>query len=259
LDSKGLKEDRDPAGGRPPWDELGESLIKLDPTDEDFEDLRKILEDKHRQGLTVLVTGETPKEWKRRRKARGGTIVQYVPGSYFDAMANAIFHHLWSFEVEDHHIGDNQIWVKGKVTIRVPRKHVKRTLPDGTVEEIFTEGLEVSKTQFGGSDIKRVKDSTKVIDIGDDLKAAATDAKKKCFVSFGFMADVYSAREEVEELSGESAAASGQIDALKMRAEEKGLNEDDLNDWVKSNFEGKELKDLTSDEAITAIQGLMKG
>lgn len=236
-----------------------EGLLKLDPADEEQKDLRDILNRKHRECLALLVKGETPKEWKRSRPARGGSRVQYVPGNFFDSMANAIFHHLWSFEVIEHHIGDRQVWVKGKVTIRVPGKSIKRIHPDGTVEEITSEGYEVSKTQFGGSDIKFPREGSKsAIDIGDDLKAAATDAKKKCFVSFGFMADVYSAREDEEELTGDSDAASGQLDALRSRAEDKGLDKEGLEKWVKDNFGGKELSSLSSDEAVKAIQMLMK-
>jgi hypothetical protein len=47
----------------------------------------------------------------------------------------------------------------------------------------------IIKTQFGGSDVKR--QNGKVISLADDLKAASSDALKKCASMLGLALDLY--------------------------------------------------------------------
>jgi hypothetical protein len=52
----------------------------------------------------------------------------------------------------------------------------------------------ISKEQYGGSDIKKYSQGTKIgqpLDIANDLKSAGSDALKKCASLFGIAQDVY--------------------------------------------------------------------
>jgi hypothetical protein len=49
--------------------------------------------------------------------------------------------------------------------------------------------------QFGRVDIKFKRGTKFPLDIGNDLKAATTDALKKCAAELGIAADIYNARE----------------------------------------------------------------
>ncbi len=62
----------------------------------------------------------------------------------------------WSFEIVKHEIGDNEVIIVGKL------------IAD-----------EIVKMAFGGAEIKRRKESSKIVCLADDLKAAGTDALRK--------------------------------------------------------------------------------
>lgn len=88
----------------------------------------------------------------------------------------------WSFEVRDHGIEGEQLWVLGRLTIP------------------GHDGEPRHRDQFGSAELKRftapdrVDDRTpqylldrvgKVVDLGNDLKSATSDAFKKCAQSLG--------------------------------------------------------------------------
>lgn len=78
----------------------------------------------------------------------------------------------WDFEVLDEKILEDEAIVKGKLTCR-------------------TGGKTIVKMQYGNKDIVRMRSNGKPISIGNDLKAAATDALKKCAAEIGIAADIY--------------------------------------------------------------------
>lgn len=218
----------------------------LIPTDGRAE-LEAIQREKHERALRNLVTGVTPPgdfpgEAIPRRPARGGASVQYVPGWWFTGQANALWGYMWDFEVLDQGVGKEQIWVKGKVTVKVRGETVIERRPDGTVIETRSDPMEVSKTQYGGSDIKKKKNSDVIIDIGDDLKSAATDSKKKCLTEFGFASDIYG-RREADEVG---AVSSQQLDSLYKVGEGLGWNRDKVIEYVveESGKKPEELETL---------------
>ena len=190
---------------------MDKELISLDGQ---FEDLREIRKRKYEASLRNLITGTTPKEdfpdnVIPQRPARGGASVDYVPGWWFIEQLNALFGHLWDFEVLRENIGSKQIWVLGRLTVR------------------SLDGLTVTKTAFGGSDIKFKKETSEVIDIGDDLKAAATDSMKKAATLFGIAADIYGRRETTEQAS----PLKGQLAALYKIGKSKGMDEAQVGDF----------------------------
>ena len=86
-----------------------------------------------------------------------GNPIPYLETHTVTERLNQVFGGRWSFEIVKHEIGKSQLWVLGRLSAG-----------GGT------------KEQFGSSEIKRKRETGEVIDIGNDLKAAASDALKKC-------------------------------------------------------------------------------
>ncbi len=134
------------------------------------------------------------------KKGRGGNF-SYVPVAYVQQKLNQIFGWAWDFEVKSHgvEIESKQIWVLGKLTVKIPANNT----PTGYVE--------LTKEQFGQSEVKMLKTGG-VMNLGNDLKAAASDALKKCASQFGIASDVYGKNEYTElgitEMPKEMAQAS---------------------------------------------------
>ena len=131
----------------------------------------------------------TPNQYIKKRPAKGGGTWDYVTGGYVRKVLNLMFGWDWDFEILDHTIIGGEAVVKGRLTCR-------------------TNGKQIVKTQFGNKDIVYKKQTqeeiTKGLDkiplsIGNDLKAAATDALKKCAAEIGIAADIYN-KEDFNEV-----------------------------------------------------------
>lgn len=98
------------------------------------------------------------------RDVRGGVELTYITGEQVASRLNEVLGPFgWAFRVVEHGINDNadEAWVLGELEARY----------DGTT---------VIRQQFGSQKIKRSKATGMPLDIGFDLKGAATDAMKKC-------------------------------------------------------------------------------
>jgi len=122
---------------------------------------------------------KTPRDKIKQRPAKGGGTWDYVSGSYVTQVLNSLFGFYWSFEV---------------IT---PMADALATARTGTV--VVQGRLKVkigddwiTKEQYGRKDVMMKKNGDTPLDFGNDLKAAATDAKKKCASELGLFADVYS-------------------------------------------------------------------
>ena len=115
---------------------------------------------------------KTPKEYIKTRPGKGGQTWDYVAVSYFIKVLNLMFGWNWSFEVIDEKILKTQVIVKGKLTCR-------------------TGDIEIVKMQYGRKDIAFRKGSDIPLDIGNDLKASASDSLKKCASLIGIASDIY--------------------------------------------------------------------
>lgn len=123
----------------------------------------------------VALVQRTPKHHVKERKGRGGRSFKYVTGAYVQDKLNQVFGWGWSFEVKSHgQSPQGSLWVLGKITIIDPK----------------TGAVMVTKEQFGSSEYK-TDASKKEVDYADDLKAATTDALKKCASLLGVAADIY--------------------------------------------------------------------
>jgi hypothetical protein len=106
----------------------------------------------------------------RQRKGRNG-VLDYVEGHTVIARLNAALDGAWSFEVVAHEVRDDEVLVLGKLT-----------------------AAGIVKMQFGASQVTRDRQTKALLSLGDDLKAAATDALKKCATFLGVGLHLYAER-----------------------------------------------------------------
>lgn len=107
----------------------------------------------------------------KQRQGKFGHILDYVEGHVVTSRLNEAFDGNWSFEVVKYRIlkDTDEVLVLGKLT---------------------AEG--VIKMAFGSKEIERSKDTKAVVSLGDDLKAASTDALKKAASLLGVGLYLYS-------------------------------------------------------------------
>jgi recombination DNA repair RAD52 pathway protein len=123
----------------------------------------------------------TPKEYIKQRPAKGGGTWEYVSGGYVKKLLNLMFGFDWSFEILEQSVQFGEVIVKGKLTCN-------------------SNGKTIVKMQFGNKDVIYKKSPDKdgnlvPLSIGNDMKAAATDALKKCASEIGIAADIYNKEE----------------------------------------------------------------
>ena len=127
----------------------------------------------NKEQLNFLL-GKTPETHIYTRPAKGGGQWKFVTGVYVKKVLNSIFGWDWDFEIVsfDVNMAAKQAIVHGKLTCRA-------------------NGATVVKHQFGRADIKIRKADGAPLDLGNDLKAASTDALKKCASELGICSDVF--------------------------------------------------------------------
>jgi hypothetical protein len=138
------------------------------------------------QILTMLQ--RTPKNHIYTRPAKGGGEWEYVTGTYVKKVLNYVFGWLWDFQIVDKGREGDQVWLQGRLTVHL------------TDEKGVSQA--VIKEQFGRADVKLKKGTQTPLDYGNDLKAAATDALKKCAAELGIASDIYG-KGEFKEIRGE--------------------------------------------------------
>lgn len=151
----------------------------------------------------------TPKQYIKQRPAKGGGQWDYVTGGYVKKCLNIMFGWDWDFEIISEQIIHGEAVVKGRLTCR-------------------SNGKMIVKMQYGNKDIICKKGTEIPLSIGNDLKAAATDALKKCAAEIGIAADIYN-KEDFREVK---------VDTKELEVEE-----------LKALFELKR-ENLTEDEII---------
>lgn len=106
----------------------------------------------------------------KQREGNFGRMLDYIEGSSVIQRLNDSFEAKWSFEILEHKILDNtdEVLVLGKLAAG-----------------------DFAKTQFGSSKITRARETGDIISLSDDLKAAATDALKKCATLLGVGLHLY--------------------------------------------------------------------
>src|SRR5215207_6356645 len=98
------------------------------------------------------------------KDVRGGVELEYLTGEQVVSRLNEVLGVVgWSFRIVEHgiHAEADECWVLAELTA---------TFGETTV----------TRQQFGSQKVKRSRSSGVPLDIGFDLKGAATDALKKC-------------------------------------------------------------------------------
>ena len=153
--------------------------------------------------------------YKYQRPAKGGGTWTYVKTSYVRKVLDSVFGFNWSFEIET---SLGEAFEVAKFTNACVVKGVLR----GRVK-VDGQWVEIVKTQFGRAEVKwqmtgqgdnrtkKIDPFTQMpvpLDFGNDMKAATSDALKKCASLMGVAADVYEPDEFQEiEITGSDQAS----------------------------------------------------
>lgn len=203
-------------------------IIKIDP-----KELSLVADNSLNENQLKLLLKKTPQHYIRKRPAKGGGEWEYVSGGYIRKVLNLMFGWDWSFEIMEQMVLHGEAIVKGKLTCT-------------------SNGRAIVKMQFGNKDIiykklQQGETERTPLSIGNDLKAAATDALKKCAAELGIAADIYN-KAEFKELAVETPAQiqiedlmelyemkKGVLTALQKTEFERILNNQEKNSYTKLN------------------------
>lgn len=133
-----------------------------------------------------MLLKQTPTKYVKERPAKGGGTWKYVSGGYVRKCLNIMFGWDWDFEIMEQMVLNGEAIVKGKLTVR-------------------SQGRTITKMQFGNKDViyrklQQGETERQPLSIGNDMKAAATDALKKCAAELGIASDIYN-KEEFESIA----------------------------------------------------------
>ncbi len=122
------------------------------------------------------------------KDVRGGVELEYVTGEQCISRLNETLGvGGWSFLIREHgmHAEADEAWVLGEITASI-------------------EGVAVVRQQFGSQKLRRARSNGTPVDIGFDLKGAATDALKKCASLLGV--GLYLSKKETPPVNGAPAS-----------------------------------------------------
>jgi len=198
---------------------------------------KKVSKKKTNKGLTLIpapikekqllfILQKTPANHISSRPAKGGGTWDYVTGDYVKKVLNYVFGWMWDFEIKDKGREGDLVWVQGRLTIK---NKVGKPM--------------IVKEQFGRADIKMKKGTKIPLDYGNDLKAATTDALKKCASELGIASDVY-----------------GKNEFTKIQKEDKGFTPPPVEVIEDGKFEEvvPELEAVIG-KKVVELKGMLKG
>jgi hypothetical protein len=183
----------------------------------------------------------------KQRHGAFGDQLDYVEGATVIQRLNEALDCDWTFEVIEHRVDEQEVLVLGR-------------LSHGGI----------SKMQFGRSTITRTKSDESVVSLGDDLKAAATDALKKCATLLGVGLFLYvdttakappppsTAQPAASASNGNGRITARQLAAIFAIGRTKGMHNREIRAFTQAAF-SKVPDFLTRQEASTIIQQLQNG
>ena len=193
-----------------------------------------------------------PAELVRTRKGSFGKELSYVEVAHYIRRLIEAFGGDWSFVVLEHQVLDTEVVVLGR---------------------LFADG--VTKTAFGGSNRTVSRDSGEAISLADDLKAAASDALKKCCSLLGLGLHLYGAPDARADAAvtptvaqvpppqtvSDNALTERQLRAIHGIAGRIGMDPIRLDAWVDDVWSVcvESLDRRQASEVITALNQMMSG
>lgn len=189
----------------------------------------------------LFVLQKTPKEHIYSRKGKGEKIFDYVTSVYMKKVLNYAFGWMWDFEIKEHGREKEMVWVLGKLTIK-----------DKSGKPM------IIKEQFGRSEVKYYKEREKgMLDFGNDLKSAASDALKKCASELGIASDVYGKQEfkEIQKIDKTFSSPEGENGKEATKNEQKS---DNLNGLIASETDIERIKTIAREMGLNTIEKIEK-
>lgn len=159
----------------------------------------------------------------KKKKGKDGDELSYVEASHYIKRLNEAFDGDWSFEIVDMKRMRNEVIVLGKL------------VAGGIV-----------KMQYGSAPISGSS-------IGDDVKAAGTDALKKCASLLGIGLHLY----ETEKKDTSRRLTSNQLSMIESLRKRLNITKEALNERTKKAF-GKSLEYISIKEASQLIDEMKK-
>ena len=186
----------------------------------------------------------------RTRKGTFGKELAYAEVHNYIARLNEAFGGDWSFEIVEHQILEGEVMVLGKLTA-------------GSIH----------KSAFGCSSITTTRDSGERVSVGHDLKAAASDALKKCCSLLGLGLHLYGMVESIPpekepsstvvstgngSSSNNGALTERQLKAILALAKSRGEGEVSVRTKILDSF-GVPVEKLDRRQASEVISALNNG
>ena len=139
-----------------------------------------------------LLEAPFPPEQIRQREGKDGHLLDYVEGHAVIHRLNDALEGKWSFEIVEYRIHQEL----GEVLV------LGRLIAGGLV-----------KSQFGSSKLTLHRETKDPVSLGDDLKAAATDALKKCATHLGVGLYLYNGQRQENYREAESNQPEGDVES----------------------------------------------
>ena len=192
--------------------------------------------------IEILEQEFSSKEIKKR-KGPHGKMLDYVETSSVIRRLNKAFDHNWSFDIEKHEIVDGHVIVLGRLT---------------------AEGI--TKSQFGSKKLARDKNDEPV-SIGDDMKAAASDALKKTATLLGVALHLYEDGDSkgmgsMSSNKGNGHVTKAQLSKIKSLRTKAGMSSDDVLDLTERMFSTRDPMSLNTEmgsAVIAVIENKLNG
>jgi len=194
---------------------MSTEIVKIDA-----KDLALVQDNAMNDQQLKLLLKATPKQYVHTRPAKGGGTWEYVSGGYVRKVLNLMFGWDWDFEIISEQVMGREAVVKGKLTCRVGNRAIV-------------------KMQFGNKDIMYRKGTDEPLSLGNDMKAAATDALKKCAAEIGIAADIYN-KQDFREINVTSESI------------------EEINDRKESARVLKFIEGCTSKEALVSVRNTVE-
>lgn len=201
----------------------------------------------------------TPKKYIKERPAKGGGKWKYVSGKYVRKCLNLLFGWDWDFDILSETIAHGEVVVKGRLTVRVNGQAIVKTQM-GNKEIIYKRVPVLDDNGIPAKDERgkvKMEPGPEPLSIGNDMKAAATDALKKCASELGIAADVYSDDDEFTEVvvyEANTDTILEQIQTLYLDVDEL-LAEDDRIHLDRIIKEKEEMSYPKAIKLLTKIKG----
>jgi len=198
--------------------------------------------------LRNILTQQTPPDVIKKRKGKGGKTFSYVEHAWVTSQLNTAFNWGWSWEIVEWLIlptpaEATEVFVVGRLTVHIPNG-------------------DITKMQFGTAVVKRDRQDN-ILSLGDDLKAASSDALKKTASLLGLALDLYKSDappdgdENADPMTAFWAAAKAkgltQAKGAALLAKHRGNPDKALIELAKPNGNGPSPKVAFVQKVLTKI------